>query len=1055
MNKISTKTDTNQLTQSQLLIWAGQMLLPESPMYNMVMTFELNGSIEVEAFREAFQVLVNKSDILRTVISTEKGEPIQIVKPRLNYELEYVDWQNTDSGTDFKNWLKSRSEQVFDISKKTFDSALIQFSEEKFVWYFNQHHIVTDGWSLTVLYEAMAQFYKNALAGSLSETTDLPAFESYIEYEKEIRSKPKKEAVANYWKEKLAALSTPPRLYGEVGKKGSSHSERVLVDLGKERTEQLLALSKEKDLRALTASMSLFNMFSTALFAYLFRVSGQQNLVVGTPSHNRPTLAFKQTPGVFIEIFPMQTDVSPEDTFMDLFQKVRTEASYHLRNAQLGMNSPELSGSFNVLLNFISGAFSDSFEDVSMKSEWVSPGHADPAHHLRLQIHDFDSTGSIKLFFDMNTSVFDDACRENAPQHFLKILDAFLENRNQVITSVNILTKAEKEKILYHFNDTEKEYDLDDQTLLTRFESQVKKTPDAHAILFEDEIWTYRQFNEKANQLGNFLRKQGIGKEDVVAISMERSIEMPLAIYGILKSGAAYLPIDPAYPMERVDFILKDAGAKMLLTRGRKTRDERRKTEGTSTLDLIADWAKISEESTENFENGVTPETLAYLIYTSGSTGNPKGVATEHRAICNRIAWEKELVKIDESDRILQKTPYTFDVSIPEFFRCLQDGAQLVMARPDGHKDPIYLVETIQRYGITTIHFVPSMLTVFLEASGLEKCGILRRFYSTGEAISLELQNKFFEKFNLPYYNLYGPTEAAVEVSVWQCQPNHKGTSVPIGKPMPGNQIYILDKEMRPTPIGTPGELYISGVQLARGYVNRPELTAERFVPNPFEEAGAKMYRSGDLARYRADGVIEFLGRVDFQVKMRGFRIELGEIEAILESHQAVSKAVVVMQEDATGLQYLTAYYSGESNKSEVAFIHHLAARLPEYMIPTQFIYMEEFPVGSAGKVDRKQLPKSIFNTIKNKTEYIAPRNQLEEMVADMWQEVMQIEKIGVHDNFLHLGGHSLTAIRLVSRVTETLELPITVNAVFENPTIELFAKAIEKAMEAELEKEE
>jgi len=1035
---------TQALSQSQMLLWTGQKLHPDSPMYNMVMRFDLAGTIDVKAFQMAFQQLIQGSDVMRTIIVEKDNVPFQLVQELVNFELAYLDL-STDfiKETTFKNWLKKRSEQVFDLKNKTFDSALIKFSNTHFIWYFNQHHLVTDGWSLTVLYQKMVELYQLALTDSLENAINLPAFESYLTYEKSVREQPKKEAVAKYWKEKLANLSTPPRLYGESGKKGSSRSERVLVDLGLERSEKLRNLAKERDLRAFTLHMSMFNIFSTLLFVYLNRVSGQQNLAVGAPSHNRPTLNFKQTPGMFIEIFPMQAEVNSGDTFMDLFQRVRTEASQYLRNAQLGMSSPDLSRGFNVLLNYISGSFGN-FGNIPMQSEWILPGHTDPEHHLRLQIHDFDNTGNIQLHFDMNTEVFDKKLQQRAPQHFLKILDHFLENRHQSLSDFDILEKEEKAHILKGLNDTKKLFFSENQHLLTLFEKQVEKTPNATAIIFENEQLTYQQFNEKANQIGHFIQKLGIGTDDVVAVCLERSMEMPLAIYGILKAGAAFLPIDPHHPKERLDFILKDANVKLVLTQ--KQFKNSLENGVSDILALDTDWSKMTLENKQNLNKNIAPNGLAYVIYTSGSTGKPKGVMVEHRSICNRLNWINEVVQIDKSDVYLQKTPYTFDVSVPEFFWTLQMGAKLVIARPEGHKNPSYLIETIQEYGITTIHFVPSMLSVFLEEKELEKCATLRRVFTSGEAISMTLQNRFFEYFDVDLYNLYGPTEAAVEVTQWRCRPNDDGQIVPIGMPVANTHIYILDKKLQPVPIGVPGELYIAGIQVARGYLNRPKLTAERFVNDPFSEiSGAKMYRSGDLARHRKDGAIEYLGRVDFQIKLRGFRIELGEIEARLEGYEAVTQAVVILYKGENGERQLIAYYTGEKIDFDSTFINYLAIHLPAYMIPAQFIYLKKFPLGSSGKVDRKRLPKvDVKARISAKAEYVAPRNEIEELLVEIWSEILQIERIGVFDNFFEMGGHSLTAIRLVSRVIEAFELTLPINLVFEKPTIAAYSEHIE-----------
>lgn len=1035
------------------MLWTGQMLHPESPMYNMVMTFNLSGSIDIRAFKAAFQSLISGSDVMRTIITVQDGVPQQMVKTEFLHEVEYLDFsQNEDSNTAFQTWLKPRSQQNFDLSERLFDSALIKISDSNFIWYFSQHHIITDGWSLTVLYTEMSKLYTQALTNDLLNESDILPFQNYLDFEKNIRLQPKNVKTETYWQEKLQNLPTPPRLYGKSSDKNTSSSKRILLELGTERSAALRALTREKDLRAFTVDMSLFNVFATVLFAYLHRVSGQEELLIGAPSHNRPTANFKQTPGVFIEIFPLSTAVEKGDTFMDLFRKVRTEAANYLRHAQPGMSSPALSGSFNVLLNYISGKFTD-FAGIPMESEWVLPGHADPAHHLRLQIHDFDSTGNIKLHFDLNTSVFDEEMRRSAPQHFLRILDAFIADRQQVFTTCEMLSSTEKQYLLHDLNQTDKEYHSEEKNLLTLFDSQVKKTPDAPAVAFGNELLTYSEFNEKSNQVARFLQSQNIGNEHVVALVLERSVEMPLAIYGILKAGAAYLPIDPKTPAERIDFMLDDANVKLVFTQ--KSLKNHLNIDACRVVALDENVPEITTQPKENPAINLKENDLAYVIYTSGSTGKPKGVAIEHKSICNRMKWMRERVNLTGKDVYLQKTPYTFDVSVPEFFWALQTGGKLVIAQPEEHKRPADLVKTIQNFGVTNVHFVPSMLSVFLEEKGLRNCTTLKQIYASGEAISDALQKRFYEQFEIPLYNLFGPTEAAVEVTCWECKPTRENAVVPIGKPANNVQLYILNENFKAVPQGTPGELFIGGVQVARGYLNRPELTDKVFIKDPFRpDLGTKIYRTGDLARHRSDGIIEYLGRVDFQVKLRGFRIELGEIETHLEEHPTVTQAVVLMGEDARNNQHLTAFYTGEKLTNGIPFMHHLATRLPEYMIPKHYIHLAEFPLGSSGKINRKALPEFEISEVKSKTEYVAPTNQIEELVAEIWQELLEVERVGIHDNFTELGGHSLTAIRLVSRIADAIELPLPIDLVFKKPTISSYAAHIEETITALMEEE-
>lgn len=1039
-------TQERKLSRSQTLLWTGQMLHPDSPVYNMAIGYEIAAVIDPAAFKAAFRTMVAGCDVLRTVVISDDATPRQKVLSLPDFDLQFIDLSDRpDPEAAYKMWSADRSTRVFDLSETLFDSALIKLAPAKFVWYFNQHHLVTDGWSLTVLHAEMSKLYNLARNGQLPQEYETLPFADYLDFENRRKEELTDSPAAAYWQQKAENLPPPPRLYGEKGQGSTGRAERITLPLGTARSEALRALTKEKDLRAFTPDMSLFNIFTTVLFAFVQRVSGQNELLIGAPSHNRPTPAFKQTPGVFIEIFPLTATAAKGDTFTDLFRKVRSEAGQYLRYAQPGLSSPALSGSFNVFLNYISGKFGD-FTGLPQRVDWLLPDYIDPAHHLRLHIQDFDDTGEFCLQFDLNTAVFDEQKRQNAPAHFLRLLDAFIENREQPIAACELLSDAEKRHLIYDLNNTKKDYTPAGQNLLTLFEMQVKKTPDAPALRFAEEVWTYREFNEKANRLARFLQTQGVDREQVIAICAERSLAMPLAIYGILKAGAAYLPIDPQHPVERVNFMLQDANVRLFLSQKHLT--ESLKPEGVQVINLDSDADRFTAFSGENLEQKPQPQDLAYVIYTSGSTGKPKGVAVEHRSIVNRLDWIKDLVQLDATDVYLQKTPYTFDVSVPEFFWALQIGGSIVMAQPGGHKSPPYLLDTIEKYGVTSIHFVPSMLRVFLEEKGLEKCASLRRVFISGEAISASLQNRFFNKFDLPLHNLYGPTEAAVEVTRWQCRPIPEDALVPIGVPVANTQIYLLDDELRPVPQGSPGELYIAGVQVACGYLNRPELTAERFVADPFSpDPGAKMYRSGDLARYRPDGVIEYLGRVDFQVKLRGFRIELGEIETRLEEHVAVTQAVAVVRENDKKEQELVAFYTGEKVPNDIPFIHHLAARLPEYMIPKHFVHLPEFPLGSSGKVRRKDLPQINFITEKATTTYAAPDTQLEEIIAEMWCELLPAERVGKHDNFLDLGGHSLTAIRLVSRIADAFELNLPIDLVFKNPTLATYAAAVEGVM--------
>ncbi|HEY0602079.1 MAG TPA: amino acid adenylation domain-containing protein, partial [Herpetosiphonaceae bacterium] len=582
------------------------------------------------------------------------------------------------------------------------------------------------------------------------------------------------------------------------------------------------------------------------------------------------------------------------------------------------------------------------------------------------------------------------------------------------------------------------------------------------------------ELNARANQLAHHLRSLDVGAETRVAVSMERSLELVIALVGVLKAGGAYVPVDPGYPADRIQFMLDDAAAPVLLTQ--QHLESLLPPHSAHVLRLDADWSTIAQQPTSNPALITDATNLAYMIYTSGSTGQPKGAMNTHVAIVNRLLWMQEAFGLTASDRVLQKTPFSFDVSVWEFFWPLLIGATLVVAKPGGHQDSAYLVDLIAREQITTLHFVPSMLQVFLDEPQLDRCQSLWRVICSGEALPLALQERFFARLQAELHNLYGPTEAAVDVTWWPCLPDAALHTVPIGRPIANTQIYILDQHLRPVPVGVPGELHIGGVQLARGYLDRPVLTAERFIPDPFsDQPNARLYRTGDLARFLPDGAIEYLGRLDFQVKVRGFRIELGEIESALLQHPAIHEAVVVARQDTADTQlvaYVVAEQENKGTKEQTdaqnqewrtqnlgveengsrvlvlgsALREFLAQRLPEHMIPSVFVPLDALPLSPNGKLDRKALPAPDAAHRASTAEYIAPRTPLEAELARIWAEVLGLEQVGVHDNFFDLGGHSLKAIQVLSRIRDSLQVDVSLHRLFQSPIIADLARSIEQS---------
>ncbi|MDZ8110116.1 MAG: amino acid adenylation domain-containing protein [Nostoc sp. DedQUE12a] len=578
------------------------------------------------------------------------------------------------------------------------------------------------------------------------------------------------------------------------------------------------------------------------------------------------------------------------------------------------------------------------------------------------------------------------------------------------------------------------------------FEMQVERSPQAIAVVFENTQLTYQQLNQRANQLAHYLRTLGVGPEVLVGICLERSLEMIVGLLGILKAGGAYVPLDPSYPKERLAFILEDTQTPVLLTQEKLVENLPSHQAQVICLDLLLE--ENTQNNQENPVNQTTLDNLIYVIYTSGSTGQPKGVMIPHRGICNQLHWRQTTFRLTDADKVLLTISFSFDPSVWQIFWPLCFGGQLIVPRPGGHQDAAYLVKAIAQQQITVLALVPSILRVLLEEKGIENCRLLRHVTCGGEALPVELIDRFFAQLNLDnvLHNCYGPTEASIDTTFWTCQRGSSYTIAPIGRPITNAQIYILDENLQPVPVGESGELYIGGIGLARGYLNRPELTKEKFIIDPFSsQEGARLYRTGDLARYNSDGNVEFVGRIDHQVKIRGFRIELGEIEAVLNQHPALTQTLVIAREDIPGDKRLIAYIVANPKEipTQVEIRQFLQGRLPEYMVPAYFVFLDTLPLNPNGKIDRRALPAPDISDLNLSSNFVPPQNPTEEVLASIWAKVLRLEQVGIHNNFFELGGHSLLATQVMSRVREAFGIEIPLQVLFENPTIANLAEAI------------
>lgn len=1054
--------ERSNLTKHQWLIWLGQKLHPEVPLYNTAVTFTLSGKVDRGHFQKAFQTLVNSGDTLRTVIEETDGAPQQKVLEAFSYEMEFLDFSagaRPEAG--FENWLRDRCRAVFDFHERLFDSALAKIADDQYVWYFNQHHIVSDGWSVWLAYRYVAEFYGRSLHGGLEAVVALPGFQDYVRRQREEQASPRHREAEAYWERKLAEKPPPLNIGGASKAKWTAEVQRTSCELGVERTRKLKGFAARQDIAGATEQVSIFNVFAAILFAYLHRTSGNSRLSIGVPFHNRSSDgSLKDMLGLVMKVFPLGITIDRGDTFLSVIEKVRAELSEIRPFRKVTLRNPLHSRLYDVLLNFHTVTYPD-FQGMPVRVERVhTPREND---RLAIRVHDFEGAGSLRLDFDFDSAVFDDEQRRRAVCQFLQIFDAFLEDPAESLHSVSLLTAEEKRRILIEWNDTKRNYSMD-KCLHELFEEQVERTPDATAIVFEDRQLTYRELNRRANQLAHYLKRLGVGPEALVGIYLERSLDMIIALLAIGKAGGAYLPLDTIHAKDRVAFILEDSRALAVLTKGPLSNAI---TGKIKVVDLEAERETIDGESGENLIGAAGPGSLAYVIYTSGSTGMPKGVLIEQRQILNYVRGIRERYQLEPGASFAMVQPLFVDSSQTVIFPSLISGGCLHVISEDRAFNPAALGEYFSRFPIDLLKIAPSHLAA-LQASPHPERLLPRRWLVVGGEVSRwDWMDKLRAMASCSIFNHYGPTEATVGMLTYEVRKDENGArsqAVPIGRPLPNTRAFLLDRQLQSVPVGVAGELHIGGSCLGRGYLNRPELTAEKFIPDPFsEDPEARLYKTGDLARYLPDGNIEFIGRIDDQVKIRGFRIEPAEIEATLERHPAVRKVVVLTREDraeedstevgtgpstelSPGKRLLAYLVMDPEQTLEPAHLRdYLKEKLPAYMIPESFVLLDALPLTPHGKVDRRSLPAPPKFGSEPIKDFVAPRTVAETALAEIWAEVLDLKQVGIHDNFLDLGGHSLKAMQIVSRIRQTFFMEIPLRSLFETPTIAEIADLLQR----------
>ncbi|WP_224242167.1 non-ribosomal peptide synthetase [Hyalangium gracile] len=1021
-----------------------------STAYHDIFSYQVRTRYDHGRLVEALRELMAAHPVLRTSFHlTGFREPLQWVHREVEPVVSEEDLTALGSAQQdaaVRAWFEAEKQRGFTLEQAPLIRVrLFRRGEAHFEIGLSFHHALLDGWSFTRLLSELLSRYQAKVTGARAE---LPApspvsYRDYIQLEREALASPESRGFWGRYLEGASFIHIPRSPVPPTS--GARRSFWRTVALGE-------SLSSELHRQAAAWGLPLKSLLLAAHGRVLGLLAGQQDIVTGIITNGRlEATRGEDVLGLHLNTVPLRLRldaVSWKGLAAEAFeaeQQLMPHRRFPLAQIQRVLGGQPL---FETAFNFLN--FHQLSEDLGgFAGLEVSEGLNFTETHFTLAATFAMNprTRGLDLALEGASTELTEAQVDRFARYYVRCLEELVSQPEARHARAVLLPEAERHQLVVEWNQTEAP--LPEPTLVHRdIEAQAERTPDAIAVSFEGTHLTFRQLNQRANQLAHALRARGVGPESRVGLCMERSLELVVAILGVLKAGGAYVPFDPQYPAERLRYMFADAGAALLLTQ--EHLKPRLPAAGAGAIALDTDWPTIARESPENPRVSLSGDSLAYVIYTSGSTGTPKGAMNTHAGLYNRLRWMQDAYRLTPADRVLQKTPFSFDVSVWEFLWPLMTGARLVVARPGGHQDPAYLVQLIQREQVTTLHFVPSMLHFFLQEPGSERCDSIQRLLCSGEALSLELQRKCAARLSCELHNLYGPTEAAIDVTAWHCAPDHGLSTIPIGKPIDNIRIHLLDAMLNPVPVGVPGELYIGGIGLARGYLARPELTASAFVPDPLAtRPGERLYRTGDLARYLPGGEIEYLGRIDHQVKVRGFRIELGEIESALAAFPGVREAVVLAREDVPGDKRLVAYLVGDVSLTEQldALRSALRERLPDYMVPSAFIRLESLPVTPNGKLDRRALPAPEQQRVPRAAR-VAPRTEWETWLVELWSRLLQAPELGVEDDFFEVGGNSLLALQMIATLREERGCQLPVGAILEAPTIAALARRLEQGAE-------
>ncbi|MCB2262546.1 MAG: amino acid adenylation domain-containing protein [Candidatus Thiosymbion ectosymbiont of Robbea hypermnestra] len=1046
-------TKTYPLSRGQQALWFLYQGARKSAAYNTVSSICILSPVDASALRRTLQTLTNRHPSLRTTFTMQEGRPVQAI-----HGYREVDFQETDASQWSPDELRER---VIEAYRQPLDlqqgpllrASLFTRSREEHVFLVTIHHIVFDAWSTWIFWDEFAHLLS---AEKGREAVSLPPLErqysDYVRWQNDMLESDEGKRLWAYWQRQLAGelpvldLPTdrphpPVQTYN-----GASHTFTLTDEL----SEWLRGFARAED-------ATPFMVFLAAFQVLLHRYTGQEDILVGSPTTGRSRTEFSGIVGYFVNMMVLRANLSGNPTFRALLRQVRRTVwdavehqDYpfsllveHLQPKRDPSRSPIFQVSFGLHKSQKRGwvdEWMSGDEEVRIKIGGIEVAPFDIPQQegqfdLSLELSDREK--NFTGIFKYNTDLFDEATIARMTEHFRVLLEGILDNPEQALSRLPLLTEAERQQLLV-WNRTETEYPKD-RTIVDLFQEQVEKTPDNIAVVFEDRQLNYRELNSRANRLAHYLMGLGVSAENLVGIYVKRSPEMVIGLFGILKAGGAYVPLDPEYPQERLRFMLEDAGVKVLLSQSSLL--EGLPASDAKVVCLDSEWEKIAGHSEDNPTRQSGPKNLAYVIYTSGSSGKPKGVMVEHLGLTNLIRAQTRDFGITPESHLLQFASFSFDASVSEIGTALTSGATLQLGAGDKFLPDEPFMRSIERQSVTHVTLPPSFLATLprVELSGLETLVV------AGEACASELVERWSS--GRRFINAYGPTESTVCATVYECpaECGTDGNPPPIGKPTANTRIHILDAYQNLTPIGIPGELCIAGVGLARGYLNRPELTAEKFIEIEILGKTERLYKTGDLARWLPDGNLEYLGRLDHQVKLRGFRIEPGEIETRLARHPSIRQSAVIVWEPHPDDKRLVAYYASnvEPAPTPDELRHFMEEKLPDYMVPARFVLLEGMPLTPNGKIDRRRLPTPAPFQRGVEQEFIAPRTPIEKTLVDIWSDVLGRESIGIFDNFFELGGHSLLATRLFSLLREHLGMDLPLRVLFEHPTPAGLARAI------------